>query len=183
MTQCPEGHLFCMSCINAYSATLLGAHDPQIKCMHQSGCTLPFPPSELQRVLPKKLMELYERVKQKKEIEAAGLDDLEECPFCEWSCVIENQQERLFRCGNEEGGCGIISCRECKKSVRSVCVLGGPGADCAAPQDHLPKSCKGALAFDVRSLRPSLTLHVPEAEEDRQLNGRHTVEEAMSASA
>jgi TRIAD3 protein (E3 ubiquitin-protein ligase RNF216) len=88
-------------------------------------------------------MALYERVKQRKEVEAAGIEGLEECPFCEYKCVIENEHEKLFTCRNEEGGCAAVrfvymvpslgchltlpfSCRQCKKL------------------DHLPKSCKGA---------------------------------------
>ncbi|KAG7447786.1 uncharacterized protein BT62DRAFT_930827 [Guyanagaster necrorhizus] len=142
MVQCPEAHLFCSDCLTAYTSTQLGAYDVNILCMDQSGCKRPFPESELRRFLSPKLMELYERVKQRKEIEAAGLDGLEECPFCEFKCVIENPDERLFRCGNEET-CGAITCRSCKKV------------------DHLPKSCK-------------------EMEEDRHLDGRHTIEEAMT---
>lgn len=102
--------------MNSYAATLLGSHDPNIKCMDQSGCTAPFPPSELRRFLPTKMMELWERVKQRKEVEAAGLEGLEECPFCEWGCVIENAEEKLFRCGNVDA-CGVVSCRGCKKVV------------------------------------------------------------------
>ncbi|RDB23527.1 hypothetical protein Hypma_009216 [Hypsizygus marmoreus] len=123
MVQCPEMHLFCSSCVTTYAETLLGSHDPNIKCMDQSNCEAAFPASELRRFLPEKLMELWERVKQRKEVEAANLEGLEECPFCEWGCVIENEQEKLFRCGNVDD-CGAISCRSCKKL------------------DHLPKSCK-----------------------------------------
>ncbi|KAH9481344.1 E3 ubiquitin-protein ligase RNF216 [Psilocybe cubensis] len=145
MVQCPEAHLFCSSCVSQYAATKLGEHNHLILCMHASGCSLPFTESELRRILSPKLMSLYERVKQQKEIEAAGLEGLEECPFCEWKCVLEasNEEEKLFRCGNEEGGCGVVSCRSCKK------------------KDHLPKSCK-------------------EAEEDKVLDGRHAIEEAMT---
>jgi len=91
-------------------------------------------------------MSLYERVVQQKEVAEAGLEGLEECPWCEWKCVMEaeREQDRLFRCGNEEGGCGVVSCRFCWK------------------KDHLPKSCK-------------------EVEEDKKLDGRHSIEEAMSA--
>ncbi|KAG6812683.1 hypothetical protein H0H92_001312 [Tricholoma furcatifolium] len=142
MIQCPETHLFCMSCMRSYASNLLGEHDPNIKCMDQSGCKALIPPSELRRFLSEKLMDLYERVKQRKEVEAAGLEGLEECPFCEWGCVIENPDEKLLRCGNFEM-CGAVSCRGCKKL------------------DHLPKSCK-------------------EMEEDKHLDGRHAVEEAMS---
>ncbi|KAL6307320.1 hypothetical protein BKA93DRAFT_727613 [Sparassis latifolia] len=122
MIQCPEAHLFCTACMTTYSETLLGAHDANIVCMDQSGCKLPFPESELRRFLTPKLLALYDRVKQRKEIEAAGLENLEECPFCDYKVVIDNPQERLFRCENQE--CGAVTCRACKKP------------------DHLPKSCK-----------------------------------------
>ncbi|KAH9900729.1 hypothetical protein C8Q73DRAFT_786155 [Cubamyces lactineus] len=122
MIQCPEAHLFCTSCMMTYAETKLGEHDAHIVCMDQSGCKLPFPESELRRFLTPKLLELYERVKQRKEIEAAGLENLEECPFCDYKVVIENEHERLFRCENE--ACGAVTCRACKKP------------------DHLPKSCQ-----------------------------------------
>lgn len=115
MIQCPETHLFCVSCMTTYASNLLGAHDPNIICMDQSGCKLPFSESELHRFLTPKLLALYERVKQRKEIEAAGLENLEECPFCEYKVIIENPMERLFRCENEE--CGAVTCRECKRLV------------------------------------------------------------------
>ncbi|KAF9030307.1 hypothetical protein BDZ89DRAFT_1064727 [Hymenopellis radicata] len=142
MVQCPDAHLFCSDCVTQYAETQLGSHDSSILCMDQSGCKHPFPDSELRRLLSPKLWELYERVKQRKEIEAAGLEGLEECPFCEYKCVIENPEEKLFRCGNEDT-CGAVSCRNCKKP------------------DHLPKSCK-------------------EMEEDKHLDGRHLIEEAMT---
>jgi len=119
MVQCPEAHLFCKTCISQYASTQLGSHSASLLCMHPSDCKQPFPESELRRALDTKLMELYERVKQQKEIEDAELEGLEECPFCEWKCVIEasREEEKLFRCGNEEGGCGVVSCRMCKKEV------------------------------------------------------------------
>ncbi|KAF7425989.1 hypothetical protein PC9H_008351 [Pleurotus ostreatus] len=122
MVQCPDAHLFCSECMVSYAENLLGSHNPNIVCMDQSGCKLAFPDSELRRFLDDKLLELYERVKQRKEIEMAGLEGLEECPFCEYKVVIENPEEKLFRCEREE--CGAVSCRACKKL------------------DHLPKSCK-----------------------------------------
>ena len=115
MTQCPDAHLFCTDCVVSYAATLLGEHNPAIRCMDQSGCALAFPASELRRILTPKLLELYERVSQRKELEAAGLENLEECPFCEYQVVIENEEEKLFRCEREE--CGAVSCRKRKKLV------------------------------------------------------------------
>ncbi|TFY56114.1 hypothetical protein EVJ58_g7836 [Rhodofomes roseus] len=115
---------------------------PLLQGLHVlTGCKLLFPASELRRFLTPKLLALYERVKQRKEIEAAGLEGLEECPHCDYKVVIENEQEKLFRCQNEE--CMAVTCRQCKKP------------------DHLPKSCK-------------------EVEDDKKLDGRHAIEEAMT---
>ncbi|KAG9090822.1 hypothetical protein FS749_000263 [Ceratobasidium sp. UAMH 11750] len=106
-----------------------------------AGCKLAFAESEIQRYLPAKSFELWHRIKQEQEIELAQIPGLESCPFCSYAVVIENDQERLFRCENAR--CGIVSCRECKK------------------EDHLPKTCK-------------------EMEEDKVLDARHAVEEAMT---
>ena len=107
-----------MECMVAYASNLLGEHNFKIACMDQSGCKLLFPESELKRFLTPKLLSLYEKVKQVKEIEMAGLDGLEECPHCEFKVVIDHPGERLFRCQNEE--CGAVTCRECKKPVRPL---------------------------------------------------------------
>lgn len=115
MVQCPDAHLFCRTCMISYVSATLGQHDANITCIDQSGCKLPFSDKELARFLTPKLLSLYHRTKQTKEIEAAGLDGLEECPFCEYKVVIENPNEKLFRCENED--CSIVSCRACKKVV------------------------------------------------------------------
>jgi TRIAD3 protein (E3 ubiquitin-protein ligase RNF216) len=122
MVQCPEAHLFCRTCMKSYAANLLGMHDPKINCIDPSGCAAPIPESELRRFLPDGMMKLWERVKQQKEIEAAGLVGLEECPFCDYAVIIEDVEEKLLRCGNLDV-CGVVSCRTCKKS------------------NHLPKTC------------------------------------------
>jgi E3 ubiquitin-protein ligase RNF216 len=145
MIQCPDAHLFCSSCVTKYCETLLGSHNPTILCMDQSGCKFHFPESELQRLLTPKLMSLYDRVKQQKEIEAAGIENLEECPFCEYKVVIDNPEEKLFRC--ENANCMSMTCRSCKKAVsRSemccVQIIKHNKKNCVF-KDHLPKSCKG----------------------------------------
>ena len=116
MTQCPGGHSFCTECMVAYTSNLLGEHNTKIACMDQSGCKLLFSDSELKRFLTPKLLALYERLKQAKEIEMAGLDGLEECPHCDFKAVIDGPSEGLFRCQNEE--CRVVTCRKCKKPVR-----------------------------------------------------------------
>ncbi|KAJ2923809.1 hypothetical protein H1R20_g13283, partial [Candolleomyces eurysporus] len=99
MTQCPDAHLFCRSCLRAYASSQLGSQNVSLTCMHTSGCTLHFPESELSRLLPNKLLGLYNRLKQQKELKEANIDGLEECPFCDWACVMEvpPEQDKLFR--------------------------------------------------------------------------------------
>jgi TRIAD3 protein (E3 ubiquitin-protein ligase RNF216) len=116
MVQCPEMHLFCITCMTSYASTLLGVHDPRIQCMDRSGCSALIPESEMRRFLSEKMVRLWERVNQRKEVLDAGLERLEECPFCDYGMVIENDEEKLFRCGNEQV-CGVVSCRACKKPV------------------------------------------------------------------
>ncbi|KAA1474208.1 hypothetical protein DENSPDRAFT_840773 [Dentipellis sp. KUC8613] len=143
MIQCPDAHLFCSDCVIAYAGTKLGEHNPILTCMDTSQCPLRFPDSELRRILPDKLLALYERVRQRREVEDAGLDSLEECPFCDWKAIVEAdfEEDKVFRCQNEE--CMKVSCRKCKK------------------EDHLPKSCE-------------------EVEQDKKLDGKHAIEEAMT---
>jgi len=60
---------------------------------------------------------LYYRLKQAKELEQAALDGLESCPSCHYAAVIENPEEKLFRCMNEE--CMQTTCRKCRRKVCS----------------------------------------------------------------
>ena len=55
-----------------------------------------------------------------KEIEDAGLEGLEECPFCDFKVVIDNEEEKLFRCQKED--CMAVSCRACKKLVSCIII-------------------------------------------------------------
>jgi hypothetical protein len=91
--------------------------------MDTSGCTSPFDEKELARCLPPKSLECLQRLRFAKELEDAAIEGLETCPSCPWAVVIENPDEKLFRCMNES--CGKVSCRQCKKV------------------EHLPKSCEG----------------------------------------
>jgi len=91
--------------------------------MDTSGCQSRFDEKELGRALPKKSLELLQRLRFAQELEDAAIEGLETCPSCPWAVVIDNLDEKLFRCQNE--ACGKVSCRQCRKV------------------EHLPKSCEG----------------------------------------
>jgi E3 ubiquitin-protein ligase RNF216 len=121
MAQCMDTHLFCKSCVTSYASARLGEQNSDLRCMDISGCKMSFPDSELRRVLPDKLFDLYEQIRQRRDIELAGLEGLEECPFCDFKVVmdVEFQADKVLRCQNEN--CGKVSCRKCKEEV-SVCT-------------------------------------------------------------
>ena len=117
MAQCTDTHLFCKSCVTSYASAKLGEQNSDLHCMDISGCKMAFPDSELRRVLPEKLFELYEQIQQRRDIELAEIEGLEECPFCDFKAVIDVdfETDKVLRCQNEE--CGKFSCRKCKKEV------------------------------------------------------------------
>jgi E3 ubiquitin-protein ligase RNF216 len=107
--------------VTSYTSTKLGEQNAELHCMDISGCKMPFPDSELRRVLSEKLYELYEHIRQRRDIELAELEGLEECPFCDYKVVmdVDFQTDKVLRCQNEE--CLKVSCRNCKKEV-STCT-------------------------------------------------------------
>lgn len=124
--QCPDAHLFCKTCMSSYASNLLGEHNHNIVCMDRSGCDLVFPQSQLDRFLTPTLLDLYNRVKELKEIEAACLENLEGCPFCDYKCIIEDEKGTLFQCEN----CSAVSCRECKELVRIIEAFSRDDSSC-----------------------------------------------------
>ncbi|KAF8750055.1 hypothetical protein RHS01_09557 [Rhizoctonia solani] len=157
MIQCPDAHLLPGLC-SPVAEECIGNRKTELLCMDQSGCKQAFAESEIQRFLSDKSLELWHRIKQEKEIELAQIDGLESCPFCSYAVVIENEEEPI-PC--ENSSCGIVSCRKCKK------------------EDHLPKSCEGML-FIEGMIFPIEQRFGIEAEKDKALDGRHSIEEAMT---
>ncbi|GJJ08592.1 hypothetical protein Clacol_002811 [Clathrus columnatus] len=137
--ECEDG-IDCACCFSNIWLSLTAGSDGPVprgaSLLPDSGCKQPFPDSELARFLSPKLLQLYHRLKQQEEVAEASLEGLEECPFCEYKVVIENPDEKLFRCQNEE--CMAVTCRQCKKL------------------DHLPKSCKEANSDATLDIRHTL---------------------------
>jgi hypothetical protein len=153
--------------------------DSKINCIDQSGCAAPIPESELRRFLPDGMMKLWERVKQRKEIEAAGLGGLEECPFCDYAVIIDDAEDKLLRCENLDV-CGVVSCRTCKKSVSKLfCSPRGPLMMYGMYRIifRRPVTVRCISTNSIGSLTKILRV----TEVDSVLDGRHAVEEAMSS--
>lgn len=123
--QCDNAHRFCLSCLKGHATVQLGEQRSRIRCMED--CDSFFRPDDLRRVLPDHLASLFELLNQRFELKSAGLDYFEECPFCNWGCVMEVSLEEsgVFQCYNVDV-CGRVSCRLCKQ------------------EQHAPRPCEEA---------------------------------------
>lgn len=113
VVHCASGHTFCRQCVHRYVSHQLGLQTPLLFCMDTGGCQATFRRSDLRDLLPENLFGLYERLEQRWVLKEAKITGYEECPFCDWGCILETPKEvdPSFICG----GCGVQSCRLCKK--------------------------------------------------------------------
>lgn len=74
----------------------------------------------LQTVLDGKALQLLVRRTQQDELRAANLANMDSCPFCDFAMIIENEQERLFRCLNPE--CLRESCRSASLRIKTISI-------------------------------------------------------------
>ncbi|KAF9426239.1 hypothetical protein BGZ94_006776 [Podila epigama] len=143
---CDEGHLFCLSCSRRGAEVELGYQRTVLKCM-TDGCTSQFSDSEAIRFLPLPVFKGLQKTRQQSEIKMAGLDSLVECPFCSYAAIVENDDDKEFRCMGRK--CKKVSCRLCK-----------------APT-HIPMSCdeyqKEMEKNNVLSVQHKLEEHMTQA--------------------
>ncbi|XP_023018957.2 uncharacterized protein isoform X7 [Leptinotarsa decemlineata] len=107
---CPKGCMFCRDCIQKSCEVTLGEGKTVYKCL--CDCPEEFTLQTLQNVLPPKMFSKLAQKKTLAEIQAAGIEELEMCPFCDFASIpVEN--DKIFRCFNPD--CMKESCRLCKE--------------------------------------------------------------------
>lgn len=112
VAQCQDGHLFCLECSRRGAETELGYRRTILKCM-TAECSSVFTDSEALKFLSKPVFEGLLKARQQSELKMAELDSLVECPFCSYAAVVENDQDKEFRC--QAPKCRRVSCRLCKE--------------------------------------------------------------------
>ncbi|RPA78594.1 hypothetical protein BJ508DRAFT_329072 [Ascobolus immersus RN42] len=114
MTQCRDGHFFCLTCAGMQGKTLIGEGRYNLLCMHESGCQAEFIRSEMKRFLTEKELDQLDRLRADKEL--SDVEGLVKCPFCDFAAICPPvEQDREFRCEGPE--CCEISCRLCKNKT------------------------------------------------------------------
>ncbi len=106
-----EAHFICFDCAQTYIKTEVGESRCNVLCT--AGCGARFASNQLNLLEDKKMLEKLSQLEQEKAIRDAGLEDLEECPFCDYKAILPPIEEDFeFRCANPE--CEKVSCRRCK---------------------------------------------------------------------
>ncbi|KAL2011185.1 hypothetical protein VTN00DRAFT_3903 [Thermoascus crustaceus] len=120
-----NAHFFCFSCIKNGAEAQIGIMKYEMKCFDVSGCSAGFNRSRLSEAVGPSVMAKLESLQQQDEIAKAGIEGLEDCPFCEFKAICPPvAEDREFRCRNPE--CERVSCRLCQDET------------------HVPKTCEEA---------------------------------------
>ncbi|KAK2759160.1 hypothetical protein FQN54_003260 [Arachnomyces sp. PD_36] len=117
-----DGHFFCYGCIQTTAKNQLGLMKFEMKCFDTSGCESGFGKSQLREAVSQDILDKLDYFQQRHEIDAAGIEGLQECPFCDFRAICPPvEEDREFRCFNPE--CMKVSCRLCNLP------------------SHIPKTC------------------------------------------
>lgn len=115
MVQCADGHLFCFTClrrrVEESTFGALPACGP-ISCIDMSGCDKTIPWSEIKRAIQAELLLKFEQRQANDCVARAKLQGLVYCPFCNFSCEVD-EGILVLKC--PEKSCLKESCMKCKE--------------------------------------------------------------------
>ncbi|KAI1478359.1 hypothetical protein F4774DRAFT_165373 [Daldinia eschscholtzii] len=118
-------HWFCRNCMKKQAETNVGVSKYEITCMSTDGCAAGFSTDQKKQFLNKKLRVALGRLEQEAALRMAGIENLENCPFCPYAAECPPiEVDKEFTCVNP--GCEKVSCRMCHKET------------------HIPKTCAEA---------------------------------------
>merc|ERR1712029_244782 len=122
MLSCQGGHFFCKECIQRGSKVAIGDGKTELKCL--GVCDQDFKLSTLQRALKANVFSQWLKKIQVDEVEKAGIEGLQQCPFCPFATIMNTKPEenKIFNCQNPD--CAKESCRLCHEI------------------SHIPKRCQ-----------------------------------------
>ncbi|KAJ3443619.1 e3 ubiquitin-protein ligase [Anaeramoeba flamelloides] len=122
MVSCKAGHLFCVDCLHNLVKYAIGARKKEIRCPGVEKCDFGFSLNMIQKAVPEKTWDLFERLVQESEISQAKIENLRKCPNCDYAVIIEDIQEtQILECKNPR--CLSKTCLLCNERAH-------PGKTC-----------------------------------------------------
>ncbi|KAJ4432000.1 hypothetical protein ANN_20614 [Periplaneta americana] len=111
IVSCPEGHVFCKECVRRSADVIIGNGQNSFLCL--TNCIAEFSLKVMRMVLKPTVFARIVQRKQMEEIQAAGIEEVENCPFCNFP-NIPFSDDKVLMCTNPD--CARDSCRKCRRS-------------------------------------------------------------------
>ncbi|CAF3958028.1 unnamed protein product [Rotaria sordida] len=112
MVECTVGHLYCRNCVRTHIDVCFKEGKCRFACV-ENLCPGEYTIRLVSELLsPKDLNRLNRRI-QEENIRQAEIDGLECCPYCPYAVIVDNPDDKVFRCLNPE--CMKETCRLCKE--------------------------------------------------------------------
>ena len=116
-------HFFCFECVGRLADSQVGIMQHEMRCMDGSGCKAILSADAVSIAVPIKTLDRLAFNAQQAEISSAGLEGLEQCPYCDFKAVCDSVEIAIvFNC--QKPDCLRSSCRKCKLDA------------------HVPKTCE-----------------------------------------
>jgi len=109
VVMCEAGCMFCKDCVKRGAEVQIGDSKSIISCLNSCGDNIPL--AVLQRLLPASTFSKLVQRRQIEEVQAAGLEDLVQCPACSFAIIMPDPENKVIICGNQE--CGRQTCKLC----------------------------------------------------------------------
>ena len=109
MTGCSNSHIYCKHCVQRSAEALIENGILHFPCLAGPDCSAEYSLQCLQGLLPANVMSLVLKRIQDEEVRKAGIEDLVECPFCNFATIMPNTNDKVLVCLNPE--CLKPSCR------------------------------------------------------------------------
>ncbi|CAF1185379.1 unnamed protein product [Adineta ricciae] len=142
MVECTVGHLYCRNCVRTHVDVCFKEGKCQFPCV-ESSCPGEYAIQLVGELLPPNDFSRLNRRIQEENIRQAEIDGLECCPYCPYAVIVDNPDDKVFRCLNPE--CMKETCRLCKEP------------------NHIPLRCDEVEKGVELEMRKFIEEHVTEA--------------------
>ncbi|RMZ82453.1 hypothetical protein DV737_g2056, partial [Chaetothyriales sp. CBS 132003] len=136
-----EIHFFCFGCVNQLAETQIGVMKYEMQCMDGSGCQAALSMDHVSQAIPTKTFDRLAFNQQQAEIAAAGIEGLEQCPFCDFKGICGPvEEDGNFYCQNPD--CFRATCRVCKADAHSPKTCAQAKVDKGLSARHLVEEAR-----------------------------------------
>lgn len=143
MIECTNQHKFCQTCVRNYVENGFILNGQCFFTCLNPNCQYEYSAALIGRLLPPTLFSRLLTKIQQEELRRANIPNFEQCKFCTFGTIIDDPNERVFRCLNQE--CLKETCRTC----------GEP--------NHIPLRCDEVEKKDELDMRTFIENRVSEA--------------------